>query len=166
MRVKKRSLELQGRAVFPTARICNYREFGGYLEDVGYPKDPVRFLISKTEEPNAWFVKDSSPGIIVVGEGLFKPHKKTGIAPILCEEDLLFVIGHEMTHARFETSFGRGPDSNGEEALCDAARSFLSRPDSIPIEQLLAKSGKEEISADHVLCLSQNGSLRRVSTSS
>ena len=85
-----------------------------------FDKDPVRFLISKTEEPNAWFVKDSSPRIIVVSEGLFKPNKKTGLAPIHCEEDLLIVIGHEMTHAKFETSFGRGPNSKAEEALCDA----------------------------------------------
>ena len=85
-----------------------------------FVKDPVRFLISKTEEPNAWFVKDSSPRIIVVSEGLFKPNKKTGVPPIHCEEDLLIVIGHEMTHAKFETSFGRRPNSKAEEALCDA----------------------------------------------
>lgn len=85
-----------------------------------FDKEPIRFLISKIEEPNAWFVKDASPGIVVLTEGLFKPNKKSGVVPIQCEEDLLIVIGHEITHAKLKATLGRGDNSKPEEALCDA----------------------------------------------
>lgn len=85
-----------------------------------FDASPVRFLLSKDKSANAMFLTMSSPPIIILNEGLFSLQKQRGEIPVQSEEDLMLVIGHEMTHAKFKERQGRGPNSKPEEALCDA----------------------------------------------
>jgi hypothetical protein len=80
---------------------------------------PVRFLISKSDQANAMCLR-SCPSTIILNEGLFKPQKPHGKVPVQSEEDLMIVLGHELTHAKFRDLHGDGPSSKPEEALCDA----------------------------------------------
>jgi hypothetical protein len=90
-----------------------------YLLVHDFDASPVRFLLSKDKSANAMFLTMSSPPIIILNEGLFTPQKQRGEIPVQSEEDLMLVLGHEMTHAKFKERHGRGPNSKPEEALCD-----------------------------------------------
>ena len=69
-----------------------------------FTKTPIRFMISKQQDPNAWYLKYSQPPTIVLTEGMFI--KEDGQLFIKDPEHLLFVLCHEMTHYKIQEIYG------------------------------------------------------------
>lgn len=84
-----------------------------------FDANPVRYVLSNLTEPNAWYVKTSNPPLIVLTAGLFASSKPSQLPPVLSEQDLLLVIGHETTHAKLHQRFNHSSNSKAEEAACD-----------------------------------------------
>ena len=84
-----------------------------------FDANPVRYALSKLKEPNAWYVKTSNPPLIVLTAGLFASSKPSQLPPVLTEQDLLLIIGHETSHAKLRQRFNHRGISKAEEAFCD-----------------------------------------------
>ncbi|MDP6575178.1 MAG: M48 family metalloprotease [Candidatus Peribacteraceae bacterium] len=91
-----------------------------------FEKEPVRFMLSKQKEPNAWFMRHSKPPIIVLTEGLFREYKskeKEGkvFRPFVTSpHDLAAILCHEMTHMKMRKVYGNIPNSKIEEGFAYA----------------------------------------------
>lgn len=105
------------------AHLPNYE-----LSHHDFGAEPVRFLLSDEDEPNAWYVKHTNPPIIVFTKGLFKeqpPRKEEegqakkgeGLWFVRSPHDFAAVVGHEMTHLKLRTLYGEIPNSKLEEGV-------------------------------------------------
>ena len=87
-----------------------------------FKKNPVRFLLSKSVEPNAFFIKFSQPPICILTEGLFAKLKSgnyAGSRVISTFDELGLVLCHEITHLKINTKYGDVPNSKFEEGFAD-----------------------------------------------
>ncbi|MDO8511731.1 MAG: AarF/UbiB family protein [bacterium] len=92
-----------------------------------FQNNPVRFLLSKDESPNAWFVDKSDPPIIVLSQALFTKKDENGEAYIESPDDLAAIIGHELTHMKMREVYGAISNSKAEEGFAYSMPLVLMR---------------------------------------
>lgn len=78
-----------------------------------YPLDthPIRFLITDRGDYNAYVLPRHKPAIITMDKSILADFKS--------EDELAYVLGHELTHLKLTHELGSGHNSKGEEYSAD-----------------------------------------------
>jgi hypothetical protein len=99
------------------------RAFQDYMESIRVKVAPdhpenVLFLLEDSDEPEAFtFGRFGNPQIVVLSTAMVTP----GRSDVSCENEdqLAFIIGHELAHRSFYLEKGRRQNSQEEEHSCD-----------------------------------------------
>ncbi|MBU2524630.1 M48 family metalloprotease, partial [Patescibacteria group bacterium] len=78
------------------------------LLNFDFDKQPIRFAISKSKTPNAYYFNKVTPALVIVTEGLFEHILEK-------PDDLVFILGHELTHAEIRSNYGENLKPTKEE---------------------------------------------------
>lgn len=82
------------------------------LPDFDFSKKEVRFLLSDSDDVNAYVFPGYNPAVMVFSKGLLNFCKN--------EDELAYILGHELSHVLIKDELGNaGHISKPEEALCD-----------------------------------------------
>jgi hypothetical protein len=79
-----------------------------------HERQPVRFLVSDPENPNvqnAYVIPAASPVIVCFTRAM--------LCDFRSEDELAFILGHELAHLHLTNEFGDGPNSKTEEYASD-----------------------------------------------
>ncbi len=75
------------------------------------PNAPVHYLLSNSDQQNAYVIPNDKINILVLSKGLLKFLKN--------KDELAFIVGHELGHIRIRDKLGTTRVTKGEEAAAD-----------------------------------------------
>ncbi len=81
------------------------------LPDHDFDAHPVKFVLSDDETENAFAITHANQTIIGMNKGFIQACRN--------EDELVYVLGHELKHVRLAIELGEGSNSKTEEALAD-----------------------------------------------